>query len=376
MKIAVFPFFIIILLSACSDNNKHQQLRELEAQRDALIAQIEKLRSEIAMENGSAINTNVPYVKVRQIIPHTFRHFITVQGTVESDNNILIPAQSSGMVKKIHVTEGQKVRRGQLLAELDAAILENTLAELEINLNLAKTVYERQKRLWDKNIGSEVQFLQAKTNKEALEKRLAATEEQYRLTKVVAPINGSVDEILIKEGEAVAAGFGTIRVVQLSALKLTAQISEDYAGKINVGDSVLIHFPISNKELSTTIRSVSIVINPQNRTFPIEIALPSQSEYIQPNMLAALTINDYTNKQALTVPVNIVQKTGSSNFLFSALHDQPQADSLWTVHRRTVTIGEKYGDVIEILEGISAEEYVVIFGFQDLADGQKVYVRK
>jgi len=376
MKIAVISMFFILLLSACSDNNKQQQLRELEAQRDALITQINNLRSEIAAENGTVKDTNIPSVRIRQIVPHIFRHFITVQGTVESDNNILIPAQSSGIVKKIHVTEGQNVRQGQLLAELDAAILENTLAELEINLRLAKTVFERQKRLWDKKIGSEVQFLTAKTNKEALEKRFAAIQEQYRLTKVVAPINSSVDEILIKEGEAVAAGYGAIRVLQLSALKLTAHVSEDYAGKINVGDSVRVRFPISNTELRTTVRSVSMIINPQNRTFPVEIALPSYAEYIQPNMLAALTINDYTNAQALTVPINIVQKTGSSNFLFTAYHDPQQADSLWIAQKRTVEIGAKYGDLVEIIGGISPQEYVVTFGFQDLADGQRVYVQE
>jgi len=201
MKIAVISFLLILLLSVCSDNKKQQQLRELEAQRDALITQIDKLRAEIAAENGTIMNINVPTVRIRQIIPRLFRHFISVQGTVESDNNILIPAQSSGVVQKIHVTEGQKVHKNQILAELDAAIIENTLAELEINLSMAKTVYERQKRLWEKKIGSEIQFLQAQTNKEALEKRLAATQEQYRLTKVVAPINGSVDQILIKEGE-------------------------------------------------------------------------------------------------------------------------------------------------------------------------------
>jgi membrane fusion protein (multidrug efflux system) len=373
MKKTVTLIIITFLLSACSDN-KQQQLIELEAERDALVDRIDQLREEIAAENGTINNKNLPHIRIHQVVPQMFRHFITVQGSVESDNNILIPAQSSGVVKKIHVVEGQKVRRNQLLAELDAAILKNTLAELEVNLDLAKTVYERQKRLWDKKIGSEVQFLQAKTNKEALEKRLAATQEQYRLTKIIAPINGSVDEILIKEGEAVAAGFGTIRVVQLSALKITAQVSEDYTGKIKVGDSVHVHFPIINEELSTTIRSVSVVIDPRNRTFPIEVSLPSQKENIKPNMLAVLTINDYSYAQALTVSVNSVQKTGSGSFLFAAQHDPQQPDSLWTVHRRNVETGKKYGNLVEILDGISPDEYVVTFGFQDLADGQEVYV--
>ena len=355
--------------STYSPENPHDRLRKLEAQRDDLDKQITQLKLEIAGKN-STNSAKLMHVDIEQILPTLFKHYIKVQGTVESDNNILIPARASGVVKKIYVKRGDRVQKGKILAELDGAILENTLAELEINLEMARIMYERQKRLWDKKIGSEMQFLQAKTNKESLEKRLAATREQYRLTKVIAPINGTVDQILLKEGEAIGAGFGTIRIVQLSALKITANLSEEYIGQIKVGDSVQVRFPLIGKELLSTIRSVSMVINPQNRTFPIEIGLPKGEIQIQPNMLTVLTISNYSNPNALTVPVNIVQKTGSSKFLFIVNRN----DDSWQVERRTVQTGKTYGDVVEIIDGLKAGEYIVKRGFQNLADQQRVLV--
>ena len=367
-KIAVIIISAVILFS-CGTENPHERLRKLEAQRDDLDKQISQLKLEIA-GNNSTNSAKMMHVDIEQILPTMFKHYIKVQGTVESDNNILIPARASGVVKKIYVQSGDQVQKGKILAELDGVILENTLAELEINLEMARIMYERQKRLWDKKIGSEMQFLQSKTNKESLEKRLAATREQYLLTKVIAPINGTVDQILLKEGEAIGAGFGTIRIVQLSALKITASLSEEHIGQINVGDSVRVRFPVIGKELLSTICSVSMVIDPQNRTFPIEIGLPKGEKQLQPNMLAVLTINNYSNPDALTVPVNIVQKTGSSKFLFIVNRNN---DS-WQVERRTVQTGKTYGDVVEITDGLKAKEYIVKRGFQNLADQQMVLV--
>ena len=218
--------------------------------------------------------------------------------------------------------------------------------------------------------------MQAKAGKESLERRLAATKEQYRLTKIIAPINGSVDEILIKEGEAVGAGFGTIRVVQLTALKITAGISEEYTGQVNTGDTVQVRIPVVKKEMVTTIRSVSKVIHPQNRTFPIEIGLPKDTRDIQPNMLTVLTINNYTNPEAITVPVNIIQRTGSSKFLFIAQAEEGNPEQVWKVQRRTVQTGKTYGDVVEVIDGLNEDEYIVVRGYQNLADGQSVMAKQ
>jgi len=311
-------------------------------------------------------------VRGTEVRPSLFQHFIQVQGTVESDNNILIPAQSSGMVKHLSVRQGDRVTEGQLLAELDGAILESSLAELQNSLNLATTIYERQSRLWEKNIGSELEYLQAKNNRDNLEKRLNTIQEQYRLTKITSPIEGMVDDVLIKEGEMAVAGRGAIRIVQLSKLKIKASLAENYIARIRKGDTVRVAIPVADRSFDLTIDAVSQVIDPNNRTFNIEIRLPAREKGLKPNMLAAVTINDYTNPQALTVPQNVIQETGNSQFLFVA----EKQDGRWIARRRTVTPGEAYDNRLEILDGLKAAETVITFGFQTLADGQPVSVQR
>jgi RND family efflux transporter MFP subunit len=309
-------------------------------------------------------------VKIADLEKSPFRHFVQVQGTIESDNNILVAPQASGIVKKIHVTAGSRVSRGQILAELDGTILESSIAEVENGLVLARTIFERQQRLWDKKIGSEIEFLQAKNNKEGLEKRLTTLKEQYKLTKVFSPISGTVDEVLIKEGEIAAAGMGAVRVVQLSNLKIVVDLSEIYISRVKRNDAVHVTIPVIEREFDLTIQAVSQVIDPDNRTFQIEIKIPKSERDIKPNMLAVLTINDYSNPEALTVPVSIVQETGTEKFLFVA----SEHDDGWRAEKRTVTTGESYGGMVEIMTGIEQGEFVVTLGYQNLADGQKLAV--
>ena len=369
----LIPVLIVMLAASCAPPGDTQsQLARLEAQREALTAQIEQLKAEIAQEGGEAPQETLAYVRGIEVRPTLFQHFIQAQGTMESDNNILIPAQSNGVVKKIHVRQGDSVRQGQLLAELDGAIMERGIAELEHGLELATTIYERQDRLWKKNIGSELDYLTAKNNKEGLERKLETLQEQFKLTRIHAPISGTVDDVLIKEGEMAAAGFGTIRIVQLSRLKLKASLSENYISRIKKGDTVLVRIPVAAREMELTIDAVSQVIDPNNRTFDVEIRIPAREKGLMPNMLAVITINDYSNPEALTVPQNVVQETGTESFLFVA----EERDGGWVAHRRTVVPGKNYGEQLEINEGLGAGEFVVTFGFQNLADGQPVSINR
>jgi membrane fusion protein (multidrug efflux system) len=373
MKKILYFILPVMLLAACGGNDKQAQLKELESQRDALNKQIAELRAELNSENGDAGNGKAAWVRLEQLRPSRFDHTIQVQGTVESDNNILIPAQSGGVVKKIYVSEGQKVQKGQVLAALDGAIYERSIAELKTNLELVTTIFERQQRLWDKKIGSEVQYLQAKTNKDALEKKLATVEEQFRLTKIISPINGTVDQILWREGEAAAPGMGAIRVVDVSDLKISAVLSEKYIGMIEKGDSVWVELPSNGRKFNAKLTAVSQVIDAKNRTFPVEIDLPAGMKDIMPNTIAVLTITDYTNGKALTVPVNVIQRTGESLFLFAAVQ-KAGGEGGWVAEKREVETGYRGADRVEILHGLSPEEHVVVFGFQDLADGQTVKI--
>jgi len=279
---------------------------------------------------------------------------------------------ASGIVKKIHTTAGNKVTKGQLLAELDGSILESSIAEVENGLNLAETIFERQQRLWDKKIGSEIEFLQAKTNKEGLEKRLATLKEQFKLTKIFSPISGTIDEVIIKEGEMGAAGMGAFRIVELSNLKIKIDLSEIYISKINKNDKVHARIPVIGKEFELSISTISQIINPDDRTFQVEVNLPRNEQSIKPNMLAVLIINDYSNPEALTVPINIVQETGVEKFLFVA----SKVDGKWATQKRTVTTGKDHEGRIEILSGLQENENVVTVGYQNLSDGQKLAVTK
>jgi len=366
------PVLIALLISACGPGDKQNELARLEAQQEAISTRIEKLKAELAQEANGSFQEELAYVRGMEVRPGVFQHFIQAQGAVESDNNILIPAQSNGVVEKIHVRQGDRVNRGQLLAELDGSVLESSIDEVTHTLELLTTIYERQTRLWEKNIGSEIEYLQAKNNKENMEKKLETLKEQYELTKIYAPISGTVDNVLIKEGEMAAAGRGTIRIVQLSQLKITVSLSENYISRISLNDPVKVLIPVIGKEMELKIDAVSQVIDPNNRTFQIEIRIPPREKNLKPNMLSVVTINDYTNPDALTVPQNVIQDTGDDQFLFVA----EKRDGGWIARRRTVTLGESYADRVEIQDGLSAGDFVITFGFQTLADGQPVSVQQ
>jgi len=369
----IIPVIVALIFTACGPpRDKQSQLARLEAQREALDARIEKLKAEIPQGTNRNPQEEIAYVRGIEVQPGLFKHFIQAQGTVESDNNILIPAQSNGVVKKIHVRQGERVAQGQLLAELDGAVLERSIDEVTNALQLITTIYERQDRLWKKNIGSEIEYLQAKNNKENMEKRLETLKEQYEMTKIYAPISGTVDNVLIKEGEMAAAGRGTIRIVQLSRLRLTVSLSENYISKISLNDPVKVLVPVIGKEMELKIDAVSQVIDPNNRTFQIEIRIPAREQGLKPNMLSVVTINDYTNPDALTVPQNVVQDTGNGRFLFVA----EKRNDGWVAHRRTVKLGENYADRVEVLDGLGAGDIVVTLGFQSLADGQPVSIQQ
>ena len=360
-----------LILAACGPRKEEAQLAQLERQRDALTEKIEKLKQEIAQkEVPGAKREKVMNVIISRVEKELFQHFIQVQGTVESDNNVLVAPQSSGIVKKIHVNAGNRVTKGQLLAELDGSILESSIAEVENGLKLAVTIFERQQRLWDKNIGSEIEFLQAKNNKEGLEKRLETLDEQYKMTKIFSPLSGTVDEVLIKEGEMAAAGIGAVRVVQLSNLKIKVDLSEVYISQIKKNDLVRVSIPVVGKNFDLRVDAVSQVIDPDNRTFQVEMKIPKSETGIKPNMLSVLTINDYTSHEALKVPLNIVQETGTEKFIFVA----EQKSEKWIARRRSVQTGKSYRNWVEVLSGLQEGEHVVTFGYQNLADGQNLAV--
>ena len=346
MKTFAIALTIALVTISCSSDDKRAQLSDLESQRDALTEKIELLKLEIAQDNGPVIDDNIKFVDLTEVKTEVFKHYVKVQGTVGSDNNILIPPQSSGIVKAIYVNEGDKVGRGKLLASLDGSIYESSIAELKTGIELATTIFERQERLWKKKIGSEIQFLQAKANKESLEKKLVTVNEQYKMTKITAPINGTVDEVLLRVGEMAMAGMGAIRIVQLSDLKIEAALSENYISDVNKNDSVYVHIPVLDKNLYLKVKSVSQVIDSNSRTFNIELKIPKTKINIKPNMMAVLTINNYSNPTALTVPINIIQRTNDQQFIFIAHRNSELDEGRFEIEKRYVITGKQYDESV------------------------------
>ncbi len=369
MQKAVIILIMGAVIFSCKPDNK-TRLDQLKSQRDKINEQIMKLESEINGSSNLAEPRLYP-VNITEIVQTRFEHFIEVQGTVDSENNVGVPAEMGGVVKRIYVQKGDMVRKGQLLAELDGSVLERNVEALKTNLELANTMYERQKRLWEQQIGSEMQYLQVKTQKESLEKQIAALNEQYRMTKIISPISGTIDEIMVREGEAAAPGFPAIRVVQLSDLKVKGELSEVYITSVKRNDPVNVKLPVIGKELNLKISSVSQVIDPNNRTFKLEIIIPGSEKDIRPNMIAVMVINDYTSEKAIVVPQNTVQKTGTEDFVFVA---QKNENDQWVARRRAVTPGRSFANRAEILSGLRAGEKIISFGFQNLADGQLISV--
>jgi membrane fusion protein, multidrug efflux system len=369
MKKSIWSLLITVFLFSCGEQNNEKKLEELINKRDRLNEEIADLQKSLDAE-GNKNGEKIYVVQAETLKPELFRHYIEVQGMVESDNNIFVPAESSGIVKKIHVKSGDPVKQGQLLAELDGAVYERGIDEVKNGLELANTVYERQKRLWDQKIGSEIQYLQAKNTKESLEKKLATLQEQYNMTKITAPISGHVDEIVIKEGEAAAAGFGAIRIVQLSKSKIKASVSDAYIGQIQKNDTALVQVNSINKTFPTVISSISHAIDPNTRTFLIELSIPKDMEQIKPNMMALIRICNYKNNNAITVPINTVQRTGNKYFLFVVA----EKNGKYFAEKRFVEPGKYNKNRIEIVSNLKKDEKVITFGFNNLTEGQEIRI--
>jgi membrane fusion protein, multidrug efflux system len=370
--ISLSSFFALLLIlgimAGCSGETDDQsRLQQLVSERARIDKQLREVEQRMA-ENGEAVRTaKIPPVTAMEIKPEVFTHFIQVRGTVESDNNIFVPAQRPNIVTRILVTEGDYVNSGQLLAELDNESIIQSRNEIKNALELARTLYERQKNLHEKNIGTEVQYLQSKSQLDNLEIKLKSVENELEKTRIFSPIDGVVDHIAIKEGEAAIPNAGAIRVANFSALKIRARLAENLISQVKRGDPVRVLFPIPDIKLEMQISAVSKVIDPQNRTFDIEVKLPDNPS-INPNMQAMLTIKTYENPEALVVPMNALQRTENENLLFVAVKKNDQ----WIAELRKVTLGRLYDNRAEILSGLNQNDVVITFGINNVTPGEPV----
>lgn len=368
-RIVFFIPLALLILSSCS-TDKNEQLRNLKAQRDDLNARISQLEKELASSGELVKHENITYVNTKLVKPAEFNHYVEVQGTVESDDNVFVPAEMPGIVVKVLVKEGQAVKKGQLMAKLDGDLIQSQIDAIQPQLDLVTTVYERQKRLWEKEIGSEIQYLQAKTNKASLEKQIVALNKQLEMTEITSPIAGTVDKIMMKEGEMAAAGMSGIQVVGTGSLKIKANLSEAYFGEVKKGHKAKVEIPAVDLEFEQPIFAIAKVIDPGSRTFGVDIR-PPHNVTLSPNMLAVITVKDYTNENALVVPQNLVQSDGQNKFLFVV----EKKDNKTIARRKKVETGKDYKNNVEILSGLKAGDQLIVAGYQDASNGQQVTVK-
>ncbi len=344
------------------------KLADLKDQRAALEKQIGGLEKQL--EEEGLIEKRYRKVGLTELKAAPFQHFIDLQGKVDADESVAATSRIPGALRKVYINNGDKVSKGQLLAAIDDALLRKNLAELEGRRALAEDLYIRQKSLWDQNIGSEVQFIQAKNNMESMERAMATLEENLAMTKIYAPTSGTVDMVYLKVGQAISPGMPLCNILNLNDLKIVGSVTEAYASKVKQGDQVKVFFPDMDKEITTKISYVSKQINPANRTFLVECKL-GKGEYWA-NQIAVMKIVDYESLEAITIPVNLIQTAEDGNFVMIA--EQNGDDQRATAQKRMIEQGRTYNGYVEILSGLNAGDRVISTGFQDINSGEIVSI--
>jgi RND family efflux transporter MFP subunit len=359
---------------------KKASLEKLKKQALALNGQIASLEKELE-QAGAKDQAKAVLVSIAPIINQDFNHFIELQGKVESESvSYITPRAGGGQVKALYVKRGDRVRKGQLILQLDNSMVKQSAAAASQNIEtikaqaaLAKSVYEKQKNLWEQNIGSEIQLMTAKTNADASASQLKAATEQLGMvnqqlsyTSVYSDVDGVAEEVNVKVGD-LFGGPGQIKIVNTDKLKLTSQIPENYAGKVKVGTEATLVFPDINKTIETKLGVVGAVIDPLSRSFYVESKLPIDKDF-RANQLVQVKIKDYTKTNAIIIPINLIQNDEKGKFIYVAASENGKL----IARKRAVTIGEFYANNIEILSGLAAGEQMVTEGYQSLYDGQNL----
>lgn len=340
---------------------KRDQLKQLERELDELERRIEEV-------DTSQVRA-LPTVGLDTLVRYDFNHYVEVQGTVQSRDVVAATSEIGGRITALFVDEGDRVRAGQIIARTDDATLRAQEAEIESQLSLARELFERQKRLWEQKIGSEVQYLQAKNNKENLEKRLETLKVNLEKTKVRAPKSGLVDELRLKAGEFASPGLPIATIIDDRRLKVVMEVPENYLGKVNKGDTIILDFPNIDDRRWAIVSLVGSRINPRNRTFSAEALLTADSKgLIRPNMLVTALINDYTQPNAIQVPINMVQQEiGGDNFVYLK---GKRSDGQTVAVKQKVTVGRVFKGMAVVKEGLEEGQILLLEGARNLREGE------
>lgn len=361
--------FFAACSATTSDNQKQEKLEKLKKEQAELGKEIKTLEDQIDKETPDSLKTvKTKDVSVVTLKSQDFDHFIQTQGRIESENNIMVSAKMPGVITQVFVTEGQSVVKGQTLAQIDNSVIQNNIESMEAQLELAKTVYQRQENLWKQKIGTEVQYLQSKTNKEALEKQLASLKQQGDMSRIKAPISGTVDELNVKVGENINPGMPAARVVNTNELKLVANVSEAFVTQVKKGNKVIINIPELKKEIKATVTFVGRNIDPLSRTFTVEVKVKPEPD-LRPNMTATVKVVYATAKDAVVVPVNVIQTLNGEKFVFVA----EKKNNKTVATRKIVTVDGVFSNQAQVT-GLKDGDQIISFGYQGLNDGEAIKI--
>lgn len=369
MKKLIF-ILAVMVLAACSATStddkkeKEEELKTYKTELSELKKKIAKLEDELA--DGSA--KGVVAVVATPVEPELFEHFINVTGHVQADKNIIVSPETSGKIVSIDVKEGQRVSKGQVLARLNTEMIERSLDEVKINLELAETTFERQANLWEQNIGSEMEYLQAKSQKESLQQKMEALEAQMDMAVVRAPINGVVDDIIQRQGEMANPAAPFARLVNIDQVYISADVSETYLQKIKDSDPVEVEFPVLDKTIQATIYRTSAVIDPDSRTFRLRINLSNADGNIKPNMLSVLKLKTFAAKDAIVVPSILVKKDFTGEFVFIA----SEMEGKTVAKKQYIETGIKDNNNTLVTKGLNAGDLLITTGYAQVVDGSVI----
>src|SRR5690554_6596793 len=385
MKKTILLLITLVMLASCSGDKKSVDaildsgdLSAVKAKRAELNQQQRDLKSDLDRLNeyiDSHEKEEKPALITAEVIKDTiFKHFVEVSGNVETDQNVVLKAEYSGVLTEIYVNDGQRVSKGQRLAKIDDGGLSSQVAQQEVQMALAKTTFERQERLWEQKIGSEIQYLQAKTNYDAAKNANQQLRSQLAKTIITAPFSGVVDDVISDQGQVVSVGqTEIIRLVNLSNMYVKASIPETYLKNIKEGTMVIVNLASINEEFTGKVRQVGNYINPNNRSFDIQIEIPNKDGLVKPNMIATVKVNDYQAENTITVPENVLQENSAGETI--AFIYKPINDSIGEAKRTIIQTGLSYANHTEVKSGLAKGDTIILEGAKNIRDGQKVTIK-
>ncbi len=383
MKKIYYILVTALILTACGNNGQQTvdslieagDVEAMRAKKSELSEQIKITDQEIKLLDSVIATFNLdeklPLVTTVKAEEQKFDHFLELQGDVMTKQNVLIYPEMAGTLQKVYVQKGQQVSKGQLLATIDDGGMGSQLAQLKTQAELAKTTFERQKRLWDQKIGSEIQYLQAKSNYEAQQNAVKQFQSQLGKSSIRAPFSGIIDNVIKDQGTVVSPGPGSevFRIVNLSDMYIDVEVPETYLGSVSKGKEAQVFFPVLGDSVITKIRQTGNFINPSNRSFSVEIPVPNKNGNIKPNLTAKVRINDYTSEKAILIPQSIISENAEGE-QYAYIAMEPNADNEAIAKKRIITTGKTQGAFIEVLSGIEDGNQVIKEGARSVKDGQ------